>query len=253
MTAPATRRRVAFLMLATGVFGVLTIVAMLVYDGGSLFDSGARHYQFFGNFFSDLGATVTYSGRTNIASRALFVVALTSVGVAFAWSAPAWRCWAVRDAAHIATTLTRVAAISSGLGFIGIAVTPPNSARNAHIALVQITFTLLLVFVANLVVVQARNGIPRRWIATNVALLVLLGAYVVLVIGGPNLNSFDGARIQIVAQKIVVYAAILDLSFQAWGITRLSSPSRAAGDRPRSSIVPAAARGLMRPAPGRRV
>jgi hypothetical protein len=42
---------------------------------------GGDHYLFFQNFFSDLGATRTHSGRSNLASEVLFVVALSAVGL----------------------------------------------------------------------------------------------------------------------------------------------------------------------------
>ncbi len=220
MNPPAVRRRAMLLVLSAGSFVALTITAMLVYDGGSIFDSHSRHYLFFGNFFSDLGTTVTYSGRTNTVARTLFVIALASLGLAFAWSAPAWRAWAVHKRALPAAAISQVVAVLCGLGFVGAAVTPQNSERDTHVLLVQVAFTLLLVFVANLVIVQARNGSARSWLGLNIGLLVLLAAYVAIVAVGPSLTTLTVLRMQIAAQKIIVYAAIVNMSLQAWGTTR---------------------------------
>jgi hypothetical protein len=220
MTPAALRRRAMVLVLAAALFVALTIAAMVAYKGGASFDAGARHYLFFGNFFSDLGVTVTYSGRANTVSHALFVIALVSVGVAFAWSAPAWRSWAVRDEAPVAATIAGAVAVLGGLGFVAIAVTPRNREYDAHVVLVQTAFVFLLVFVASLVDVQVRNGTPQPWIGINVACLVLLAAYVVVALMGPGVATYAGLRLQVVAQKVVVYASILNLSVQAWGVTR---------------------------------
>jgi hypothetical protein len=220
MTEVAVRRRATVLVLAAALFVVLTIAAMFAYRGGSSFDTGAHHYLFFGNFFSDLGVTVTYSGRANTASHALFVGALVPVGIAFAWSAPAWRAWAIRDDAPIAAAIVGAVAVLGGLGFVAIALTPRNREYGAHVVLVQSAFALLLVFVASLLFVQVRNGTPQPWIGVNVACLAALAAYVVVAVAGPSVATAAGLRLQVVAQKIVVYASILNLSFQAWGVAR---------------------------------
>ena len=58
-----------------------------------------------------------------------------------------------------------------------------------HLALVQTSFALLLVFVASLVVLQVRNGAPRPWLGANLAFVVVLAAYVVLVTVGPSVAT----------------------------------------------------------------
>jgi hypothetical protein len=221
VTAVAVRRRATVLVAAAALFVVLTIAAMFAYRGGSSFDTGARHYLFFGNFFSDLGVTVTYSGRANTVSRALFVGALVPVGIAFAWSAPAWRAWALRDDAPIAAAIVSAVAVLVGFGFVAIAVTPRNRDYDAHVVLVQSAFALLLVFVASLLLVQVRNGTAQPWIGVNLACLLVLVAYVVVAVAGPSVATVSGLRLQVVAQKVVVYASILNLSLQAWGVARL--------------------------------
>jgi hypothetical protein len=55
--------RAAMLIYASVQFLLLTAIAMLVYPGGAVYEPDASRYLFFRNFFSDLGATVTPSGR----------------------------------------------------------------------------------------------------------------------------------------------------------------------------------------------
>jgi hypothetical protein len=232
MTAPALRRRALVVELAGAAFIALTLAAMVTYRGGSRFDVGARHYQFLGNFFSDLGDTVTYSGRTNMVPRALFAIALIAVGSAFAWSGPVWYAWVGRTEARVAAILARVVVVPIGIAFAAIGVTPWNRDPGLHLALVRTSFALLLVFVASVLVLQVRNGALRPWLAANLAFVAVLAVYVALVTVGPSVATVAGMRIQIVAQKLVVYGAVVNLAVQAWGATRADTgPAPAAGVR----------------------
>ena len=66
------------------LFVVLTTVAMLVYPGGTFPIAETHGYQFFINYFSDLGQTRTQSGAYNYPSMLLFSTAVVLVGIALA-------------------------------------------------------------------------------------------------------------------------------------------------------------------------
>lgn len=72
-------------------FVVLTIAAMCMYPGEAKYVLGVDHYLFFQNSFSDLGATRTHSGRSNLASEVLSVVALSAVGLGMIGSSSSWK------------------------------------------------------------------------------------------------------------------------------------------------------------------
>src|SRR5258706_15851413 len=88
--------RGTLIVLATIQFVAFTLLGMLLYPGGAKFDHATRGYSFFGNFFSDLGASVTHAGLDNSSSRVLFVLALGGVGVGLLAFAPSWRFVALR-------------------------------------------------------------------------------------------------------------------------------------------------------------
>jgi len=220
MTVTAAGGRARILVGGAATFILLTSAAMATYHGGSPFDPRARHYRFFGNYFSDLGSTVTYSGRGNGTARALFVASLACVGIALAWSAPAWRTLAARGRAVPAAWASSVVAALSGVAFFAVSITPWNRDLDLHMLFVQTGFGLLVVFAACLVIVQARNHASQACLAANVGFLALLGVYIALFAAGPAYNTFAGLRFQIVAQKVVVYATILNVTFQAWAVTR---------------------------------
>jgi hypothetical membrane protein len=84
------------MIAAALLFAVLTVAAMLVYPGGALYDLHSGGYRFFQNFFSDLGATRTYSGHSNTTAHALFIIALGCVGLAMIGFSTTWRTIAAR-------------------------------------------------------------------------------------------------------------------------------------------------------------
>lgn len=217
-TGPTNRRMLTpatLLLVAAAQFIVLTVIAMVVYPGGAKFHSGSDHYLFFGNFFSDLGATRTITGHSNTAAHVLFLVALGLIGLSLTYFSPVWRIVANGDAAGM---IAQVAAVISGLGFIGIAATPWNLVYDAHNLFVRLAFGLLLIYVVCMTLVQARTAWPRAFRWLNLAYLLLLLAYVVILFVGPGLDSSGGFRFQVAAQKVIVYTSILNLAILAGGV-----------------------------------
>ena len=213
--------RAGLLLYASAQFAVLTVLAMFAYPGGAKFDLDSDGYRFFENFFSDLGATETYSGRSNTLSHVLFSIALGSVGLAFLAFAPTWRAIAARrGAARRVGLAAQVFTLISGAGFIGIAATPWDHFLDAHNGFVRLAFALLLAYIVCLTVVQLANGWPRFFVVVNVVFLVVLLAYVVVLFAGPGLDTLSGLRLQVAAQKIIVYSSMLALALQAAGILR---------------------------------
>jgi hypothetical protein len=214
-------RRAEFLMAASALFVLLTVAAMLAYPGGALYDHGSHGYLFFQNFFSDLGATKTYSGHSNTTSHVLFIIALIGVGLAMIGFSTTWRVIAARRGAGRGFGgVAQAAAIVSGLGFIGIAITPWDKVLDAHNAFVKLAFGVLLVFILCLLALQLRNGWPALFVAVNVAYVIVLAMYVLVLFVGPGLGTRNGLEFQVAAQKIIVYSSILNIGVQAVGIRR---------------------------------
>ena len=211
------RGRATFLLYASVQFVVLTLCAMAAYPGGSLFDAKTKHYGFFLNFFSDLGTTRAYSGRSNAVSCAMFVVALVSIGVAIIAFAGAWRAFAfAKGRAPWLGLFSQLFGTLSGIGFIGIAVTPWNLVLAIHNTFVLIAFSLLLGYVACLTTLMWLNAANRAQIRAHLAYLTVLAGYVGLLFLGPDLTTERGHLVQVTGQKIIVYTSMLNLMFQAY-------------------------------------
>ncbi len=54
------------------LFVALTTLAMLFYAGGSKFNINAGYYDFFQNYFSDLGRVAGFAGQENLVPMVLF-------------------------------------------------------------------------------------------------------------------------------------------------------------------------------------
>lgn len=219
--SPGQARRAELLLAAAAVFLVLTTAAMAAYPGGAKYALHGNGYRFFQNFFSDLGATRTYSGRSNTTSHVLFLVALTCVGLAMIGFATTWRTIeARRGEGRRFGGVAQVAGVVSGIGFVGVAVTPWDRVLDAHNLFVQVAFGIMLVFVVCLLALQLRNGWPSGFVAVNVLYLIVLALYVLVLFAGPGLDTKSGLEFQVAAQKVIVYSSILNLAVQAAGIRR---------------------------------
>lgn len=202
------------IMAGCGQFVILTLAAMLFYAGGTSTDPTTARYQFFTNFFSDLGMTVAHNGEANTISFLLFSLALSLAGlslIAFFLLLPRFF-----QTDRLGLTLARlgmVFGIIAGLCFIGVAFTPANLLLTAHVSFVYGAFGSY--FVAILFLLVAMLKVPAfvtRYLIVLVIFTVILGGYVWLLLYGPR-----ELTIQVTGQKIVAYASIITVFIMAYG------------------------------------
>ena len=199
----------------------LTVVAMLLFAGGSAFDPAAAGYSFTRNFFSDLGLTVTFDGAANTAASSIFTYSLICVGVALAAFAVATRRLGVTTpGARVTAAVAMVAGVVSGVAYAGIACTPYDLFPAAHSRFVDLAFGFLLIFVVCLAALEIGARWPLRFVLANLVYAVLLTIYVYLLFWGPSTETARGLFIMVVAQKIIVYSSIVNLGWQAHGFRR---------------------------------
>jgi hypothetical protein len=200
---------------------ILTGIAMLVYPGGSLNDKSSIHYEFFHNFFSDLGATVTVSGKKNTISNILFIMAVGTLGLVMIYFSNIWRAMSV-DVHKLSFIghLSKLCLIISGAGFIGIAFTPWNMFFEYHVILEKTAFSFLLAWTLLIMMIQITNKKLRTLLISNSIYVIILGYYVYLLFYGPKTGTPEGVETHAVAQKAIVYFSIANFTIQAFGIMR---------------------------------
>lgn len=224
-TSQPTRHPIAFRLVAIGcaAFVILTLIAMFLYAGGSRFNPGRTHYDFFDNFFSDLGGTRTPSGKKNLVPMVLFATAMVCAA-----SSVALFFWAIQHfhrERRLARRLSRMTALMGlliGLGFLGVAATPWNVALHAHVVVVHATFRLMFftVLLATILLWREKT-MPRRFAAVFAGLSVLVLTYSILLAYGPRVRSPAGRKVQVIGQKVVVYASIGAIGLQTLSADRL--------------------------------
>ncbi|MBK9051772.1 MAG: hypothetical protein IPL78_12910 [Chloroflexi bacterium] len=205
------------IMVGCGQFVVLTLVAMLFYAGGTDADPAAARYQFFTNFFSDLGMTVAHNGQPNTISFLLFSLALSLAGlslIVFFLLMPRFF-----QSDRLGLALSRLGAffgIIAGVCFVGVAFTPANLLLAAHVNFVFGAFGTY--FVAILFFLAAMLKVPAfvaRYLIVLVVFAVILGGYLWLLFYGPK-----ELAIQVTGQKIVAYASIITVFIVAYGASQ---------------------------------
>ncbi len=224
-------RRWAFILGMTGCvqFILLTVLAMFLYPGGTHADQDTAGYSFWTNFFSDLGRTRTFSDQSNTASMVLFVIALSlaslALGIAFA-AMP--RLFSGSRRTHYLSIAGSVFGVLSALAYLGIASCPSNLNLSLHRLFVYIAFcSFLLVVVLYSAAIFLNKDYPNLYAFTYLGFALILAAYLVLLFGGPDVETEGGVRIQATGQKIVVYAEIICMFVQSYGALKMEKQLRA--------------------------
>ena len=214
MKRAAFRRRGVFgvVLAACAAFVVLTAAAMFAYPGGNGSNLASRGYSFFENFFSDLGRMEALNGQPNLAAAALFVTALTAAGLGMALFFLAFAQffrtdWFSRSMSILGTAL----GVLSALAFIGVGFAPADTNPVWHYRCVTIAFRLFPLAVFCYIVPMLRNRYPPGYTAAFAAFLPLLIGYIFV------REFLAGLVLQVVSQKVIVYASIVSVMIQARG------------------------------------
>jgi hypothetical membrane protein len=210
---------------AAAVAAAGAVVAMLVYPGGTYRDHSTSGYQFFHNFFSDLGASVTFSGQPNPIGAALFVVSLVVLVVGMGGILAGLA--RVYSRSPHALPLIRLGVVAGAFVcacFIGVAATPENRFRSTHVLFTKLAFRVFPVVPLFLGLAAGRGERSSRVGAAWVAMIALLTAYVVVLDFGPRVSTPIGLVVQVTAQKIVAVGAVLLLVYQSILAERVQQP-----------------------------
>ena len=207
---------------ASLLFVVLTFIAMFLYPGGTLTDPTTTGYSFCQNFFSDLGRLQARNGQPNPASAMLFTTALTLAGSGLILFFLAFRqFFRSSTPVKLLSTLGSGFGTIAGLCFIGVAWAPADRASLVHIQAVLGAFRAFpLAATLYTLAILGERHYPRRYAVVFGLFAVLLGLYLLLLTRGPTLGSAQGLVIQVVGQKVIVYAAILSIVIQSAGAWR---------------------------------
>jgi hypothetical protein len=111
--------------------------------------------------------------------------------------------------------------VFSGICFVGVGFTPANVFLGAHQRFVLWAFQAFpLAAILYAAALFREPAYPKRYAWAFLGFAALLALYVVLLMAGPGRDSREGLVIQVVGQKIIVYASLLTIFIQAHGAKR---------------------------------
>ena len=159
------------LLFQFGVFGtmqflILTVLAMLIYPGGTIHHPEYEQYDFLYNYFSDLGRTFTFDGSSNWLSHLLFRLTLTVSGVSLILFFLALPSLFKSNSSKVLILIAAFFGIISGVCYIGIANVPWNLDLRLHHSWVYkgfISFLLMTVFYSASILLE--KDYPNRYAA----------------------------------------------------------------------------------------
>ncbi len=222
---PTERRLFTWGRRAAAFAAAGAAVSMIVYPGGTYRDHSTSGYQFFHNFFSDLGATVTFSGQSNPIGAALFVVSLVVLVVGMGGIlAGLARVYSRSPRAVPLIRLAVLAGVFVCACFIGVAATPENRFWSTHVLFTKLAFRVFPVVPLFLGLAASRGERSPRVGGAWVVMIALLTAYVVVLDFGPRASTPVGLVVQVTAQKIVTVGAVLLLVYQSILADRVEQP-----------------------------
>lgn len=206
-----------YTFLGCGLFVILTVIAMFTYPGGLYTGEITAHYDFFHNFFSDLGRTTVEGGKSNLISAILFFFALSISGLALIGFFIVFRQFSRNDrTGNVLSLIGTIVGVISGLFFVVVACAPYDLFFDTHLQSVIWAFRTFFVAVSFYAyVIFRQNEYPRRYGWIFAAFAIFLAAYIGLLEFGPEASTPSGLVIQATGQKIIVYVSIISAMAQS--------------------------------------
>ena len=205
------------------MFVLLTVIAMILYPGGTFDNHSATRYIFLENYFSDLGRAQTFLGESNIVSRVLFAVALTIVAISlilYFIVLPTF--FTESKTAKWFVIIGTVNGIFSAIAYCLIGFLPYDIFGSPHTYAVYIAFSAsILTTIVYTIAIFLEKGYPNGYAWVYVGFTVILAGYLFILFTGPAAGTDLGHSIQVVGQKVIVYTEVISFGIQALGATFL--------------------------------
>ena len=212
-----------FHMIGCAQYILFTILGMFFYAGGTYLDPSVPGYSFFGNFISDIGRIVAYSGESNLVAFIFFNFAFFIVGVSLIPSFIVFPGFFKSNRnLKVISIIGSIFGIFTAFCFLGITFAPADINPNGHRFFVyggflsglfpSILFTISIIF---------KKDYPNRFGINFMVFTVILIGYVILLFAGPS-NLF----IQVTGQKIVLYSFAICLLIHGYGAWKLEKQNK---------------------------
>lgn len=200
-------------------FIILSIIAMIVFPGGTREDALIEGYSFSFNKFSDLGMWETYSGEPKLASFLLFNLGLIVCGLSMLpyviFSA---KYFISQDFPKFLVISGAFAGVVASLGFVGVGVTPRDVLYDYHhLAEISAFLAIFIMSLIYMLFIFRDKDYPNKYTIVYLICVVsqFLYLFVVFDVFVPSL-AFD-----CITQKLIVYLQLVVFLIQSVGILHL--------------------------------
>lgn len=207
-----------FTLIACVSYIVLTVLGMLVYTGGTYANVTASGYNFFENYFSDIGRTVSHSGNPNGLGSFLFILAMVIGGLAIVgYYIAVIENYKDPSRLKVISIIGSVVGVLAGLAFIGVALFPADTAPDTHRLLMYMSFgSILVTSLVYTIAMYLRDECRNNYQLANALFTGAAAAYMLLMFFGPDRYTAEGLLIQAAGQKIIIYLMIVNFYIQAY-------------------------------------
>ena len=232
----STEKRILLVCYLIGLIGIIQYVLttfwlMGIYPGGRIGFRESIGYDFTLNFLSDLGRTSLF-GRGNNPTAFGYMATLTSAGASTIIFFTALSYYFNRVTKSPVAAMCFILGIMAGIGYIGVAINPINEGYWTHVKYVQWGFIgFWLMTLACAYCIFKSPAFPDFYGKILITFAAILGLQICIMIFGPRSWSSDEAlRLQVIAQKAVVYSEIIAMALLAYGAIRALNNSRGTED-----------------------
>jgi hypothetical membrane protein len=201
------------------LYGILNILAMIVYSGGTSGDAERTEYSCLDNYFSDLGMVRTYRGEPNTLSCPLFASALVLVGLVLMLFFPLLStCFPEPLLGQSLSRAGTTAGIVSGISCVGIALTPWDRFLEMHMfSAYCLSLSFLAVALLYSAAILRNPAYPNGYAVVFIVYFVVLLMFVTLMVLGPDPESSTGGRALATGQKVCIYSGMVCIGLQVVG------------------------------------
>ena len=198
---------------------ILTIIAMIIYPGGTKFNHYESRYVFLRNYFSDLGRSTTFLGESNLPTMILFTISLTFVGIALiSYFSVIPLVFRENKKAFIFSLISSINGIICAVFYICIGYLPLDLYPSLHTNFVYIAFTgSLLTILLGMIAIFLQKDYPNFYAWFYLVFLLILIGYLIILYAGPSSSTDFGLSVQVVGQKVIVYTEVISFAIQSIG------------------------------------
>ncbi|MAJ43853.1 MAG: hypothetical protein CMF96_03785 [Candidatus Marinimicrobia bacterium] len=202
------------------IFIIFNFIAMILYPGGTYQNPDLEIYKFTQNYFSDLGRTLTMDQTQNFFSSFIFNNSLLMIGILFGlfyYFLP--NLFICNSSAHLLSKIASGIAITSGIAFAGVGLTPSDLYLDGHMFFVRWAFrSFFIASVIFIIAIYKAEEWDNKYSIIYIGFTLILLLYILIMDFGPKgKESMQGLIIQVVAQKTIAMAFIISVYMKSKG------------------------------------